>query len=202
MVGCGERGGGRRGGGDMTKDFFGYDKLVENALRTVVREALRAVADRGLVGNHHLYLTFDTRHPEVEVPDHLRERYPDELTIVLQHQYWDLVVGDDAFEVTLSFDKVRSSVHVPYAALTRFADPGVKFGLQFASAAALAEGTRPAPVALVDEEDAPEQTETTPDEAAGADDDEAAAPDSGGEAPEGEASDDDKVVALDTFRKK
>ena len=115
----------------MAKDFIGYEALVENALRGVVREALRKVESQGLIGGHHFFITFKTRAPGVEMPDFLREQYPDELTIVLQNKFWGLKVGDDAFEVTLTFQKVPASLRVPYAAITAFADPGTKFGLQF-----------------------------------------------------------------------
>ena len=115
----------------MGKDLIGYDKLVEDALRSVVREALRTAAADGWPGPHHAYITFRTGAPGVAVPDALRARYPDELTIVLQHQFWGLEVEDDRFAVTLSFDKVGHRLEVPFAALTGYADPAVKFALQF-----------------------------------------------------------------------
>ncbi len=115
----------------MGKDLIGYDKLVEHALRGVVREALRKAAADGWPGAHHAYVTFRTDAPGVEVPDSLRARYPDELTIVLQHQFWGLEVEDDRFTVTLSFNKVGHRIEVPFAALTGYADPEVKFALQF-----------------------------------------------------------------------
>jgi hypothetical protein len=99
-----------------------------------VREALRHALEHGLVGNHHFYLTFKTHDPGVEIPEHLKERFPDEMTIVLQNQFWDLKVDDENFEVTLSFQKLPATLVVPYAALTGFADPGIKFGLQFRNA--------------------------------------------------------------------
>jgi hypothetical protein len=100
----------------------------------VVREALRRALEQGLIGNHHFYLTFKTHDAGVEIPDHLKERFPDEMTIVLQNQYWDLKIDNDKFEVTLNFQKIPAALVVPYAALTGFADPGVKFGLQFRNA--------------------------------------------------------------------
>ena len=115
----------------MSKDLIGYDTLVESGLRSVIREALRRVAEDGWPGTHHAYITFRTDAPGVDVPDSLRARYPDELTIVLQHQFWDLEVEDDRFAVTLSFSKVGHRLTVPFAALTGYADPSVKFGLQF-----------------------------------------------------------------------
>ncbi len=115
----------------VSKDLIGYDGLVDAALRGVVRQALRDVAERGLLGAHHLYISFHTGDPGVDIPDFLRERYPDEMTIVLQHQYWGLDVRDDAFSIGLSFNKAKCMLTIPYKAITRFADPSVKFGLQF-----------------------------------------------------------------------
>lgn len=108
-----------------------YSEMVEDALRGVVRAALQKAATDGLHGNHHFYVTFLTRFPGVELPDHLLERYPGDITIVLQHQYWDLQIGDEAFEVSLSFNKLPTRIRVPYVAITSFADPSVQFGLQF-----------------------------------------------------------------------
>ena len=105
--------------------------MVEAALRTVVRDVLRMLAGEGLPAPHHFYITFRTGHPGVEMPDYLRERYPGDMTIVLQHQYWDLQVDDDAFAVTLSFNDQLQRLVVPFEAIRVFADPGVEFGLQF-----------------------------------------------------------------------
>jgi len=115
----------------MAEDLFRYDLMVENALRGVVRDALRRAVEHGLPGNHHFYLTFKTRAPGVEIPPYLIERYPDEMTIVLQYQYWNLEVEDQRFSVMLSFNDVRERLLVPFEALTGFADPSVQFGLQF-----------------------------------------------------------------------
>jgi len=120
----------------MAKDYIGYETLADNAMRGVVREALRRALEQGLVGNHHFYITFKTHDPGVEIPEHLKEHFPDEMTIVLQNQFWDLKIDDEKFEVTLSFQKLPATLVVPYAALTGFADPGVKFGLQFRNASA------------------------------------------------------------------
>ena len=118
----------------MSKDLIGYDSLVDSALRGVVRQAVAAAAEHGLLGGHHFYVSFRTGFPGVVMPDFLRERYPDEMTIVLQHQFWALEAGEDEFSVTLSFNKAPQNLKIPYAAITRFADPGVKFGLQFTPA--------------------------------------------------------------------
>ena len=97
----------------MSKDLIDYNTLVEDGLRSVVRAALRRVAEEGWPGTHHAYITFKTAAPGVEVPDFLHTRYPDELTIVLQHQFWGLEVEDDSFSVTLSFNKVGHRIVVP-----------------------------------------------------------------------------------------
>ena len=120
----------------MAKDFIGYEALTDTALRGVVREALRSVEKKGLLGSHHFYLTFKTHDPGVEIPDFLRERYPDEMTIVLQNQFSGLTVTDTAFEVTLSFQKLPCTLFVPFAAMTAFVDPSTQFGLQFKNASA------------------------------------------------------------------
>ncbi|TDJ59706.1 MAG: hypothetical protein E2O36_08590 [Proteobacteria bacterium] len=115
----------------MSDDFLRYDRMVEDALRGVVREALQHTLEHGLSGDHHFYLTFRTKAPDVVMPDFLRERYPEEMTIVVQHQFWDLTVGDEAFGIGLSFDNQLAELTIPFAALSAFVDPSVKFGLQF-----------------------------------------------------------------------
>ena len=115
----------------MVKDYIGYQALTDAALRGVVRDALRRAEKQGLIGSHHFYITFKTDHAGVEIPDFLQAQYPDEMTIILQHQFWGLKVTEDFFEVSLSFRKVPASLHIPFAALAAFADPGVQFGLQF-----------------------------------------------------------------------
>jgi len=115
----------------MNDDSLRYGQMVEDALRGVVRAALEHTLEHGLSGDHHFYLTFRTRAPGVVLPDFLRERYPEEMTIVVQHQFWDLTVGEDAFGISLSFDNQLAELNVPYAALSAFVDPSVKFGLQF-----------------------------------------------------------------------
>lgn len=129
----------------MPDQSIDYGRLVERALRQVVREALGIVAERGLPGQHHHYITFRTDHPGVVLAEDLRARYPTEMTIVLQHEFWGLEVTDDRFIVGLSFGGVPHRLEVPLDAVTMFADPSVEFGLQFqAPAAAPADGpTRP-----------------------------------------------------------
>jgi hypothetical protein len=116
----------------MPQDLYHYEQMVERALRGVVREALERAAKEGLRGEHHFYIGFATRVPGVVIPDALRERYPDDMTIVLQHQFWDLEVGSDAFSVTLSFYRQLERLTVPFAAVRSFADPSVNFALEFA----------------------------------------------------------------------
>ncbi len=116
----------------MADDLIGYENLTQDAMRNVVRAALeRAIGPRGLPGRHHFYITFRTQHPGVVVPDQLRQRYPDEMTIVLEHQFWDLEVFPDRFRVILKFAGQPQPIVCPFAALTRFYDPSVRFGLQF-----------------------------------------------------------------------
>ncbi|HEX7559588.1 MAG TPA: ClpXP protease specificity-enhancing factor SspB, partial [Usitatibacter sp.] len=112
-------------------DRFHYDTLVDDALRSVVKRVLVQVAEKGLPGSHHFYISFRSTDPGVELPDYLRAKYPEEMTIVLQHQYWDLVIHDDSFEVSVSFNKQQEHIKVPFMALSAFVDPSVRFGLQF-----------------------------------------------------------------------
>ncbi|MCP5120395.1 MAG: hypothetical protein GY953_57095 [bacterium] len=115
----------------MTETTLRYDKMVEDALRGVVRACLSQAVETGLPGDHHFYITFHTKAPGVSLPEALLERYPEEMTIILQHQFWDLKMSDDIFEVTLSFDSVPRHLVIPFAAITSFFDPSVQFGLKF-----------------------------------------------------------------------
>jgi uncharacterized protein len=116
----------------VAEDLIGYDTLTQEAMRGVVRAALsRAIGARGLPGRHHFYITFKSQAPGVVLPDHLKSRYPDEMTIVLEHQFWDLEVFPDRFRVILKFGGQPYPIVAPFAALTRFYDPSVRFGLQF-----------------------------------------------------------------------
>jgi hypothetical protein len=171
----------------MTQDLMEYPKLVEGAMRSVVREALIRAAGEGLPGAHHFYITFRTQDPGVDISDTLVARFPDEMTIVLENQFWGLEVADEGFTVTLSFGGRQERLVVPFAALTTFVDPSVKFGLQFGENAGLATdaqqdaATQVAPAAETDEAgDSPAETADAPDET----------PDLG------------RVVTLDQFRKK
>jgi len=184
-------------------DRFHYDALVDDALRSVVRRVLTQVAETGLPGSHHFYISFRSNDPGVELPEYLRAKYPDEMTIVLQHQYWDLIIREDDFEVTVSFNKQQERIKVPFAALSAFVDPSVRFGLQFdrrdratgekVSAEKTEGAAVPTPLPVPEKRPAPPaaegETAVTEGEAASAE-----AP-----KPEDPAS---KVVKLDSFRKK
>jgi len=122
----------------MADDALPYDRMTEAALRNVAREALAIVAKRGLPGDHHFYISFRTDHPLTVMPERLRQRYPEEMTIVLQHQFFGLDVGHESFSVTLSFDNKQERLTIPFTALAAFVDPSVQFGLKFEGAAALA----------------------------------------------------------------
>lgn len=110
---------------------FNYDEMVQSALRGVVQNALQQASKEGLSGRHHFYITFESSRPDVKVPEYLRKQHPEEITIVLQHQFWDLKVDDKGFSVLLSFNEIQEKIEVSYAALISFLDPSVKFGLQF-----------------------------------------------------------------------
>jgi uncharacterized protein len=117
---------------DMIESLIPYDEIVQEALRAVVGRVLGEIERSGaLPGGHHFYITFKTRLPGVELPKHLAQRFPDEMTIVIQHRYWDLKVTDEQFSVGLSFGGVPSILTVPFAAVTDFVDPSVDFSLKF-----------------------------------------------------------------------
>lgn len=116
---------------DSMDDALRYDRMVEDALLSVVHRSLSYVAANGLPGDHHFYITFRTDHPDVQIPDHLRERYPGEMTIILQHQFWDLEIAEEFFSVTLSFSDIPEKLVIPFDSVAAFADPSVRFGLQF-----------------------------------------------------------------------
>jgi hypothetical protein len=166
----------------MAEDLMRYDLLAQEALRGVVRASLRKVMKSGLPGEHHFYIAFDTRYPGVRLSERLDQKYPREMTIVLQHQYWNLQVRDDEFEVELSFDNIPEKLVVPFNAIKGFLDPYVQFGLQFET---------------VKLEAAPKETETLvkpAPEPALAIAESAAAP--------AEPTEKGRVVSLDSFRKK
>jgi hypothetical protein len=115
----------------MPQDLIRYDLLVQDALKGVVRKVLTDAAERGLPGDHHFYVSFRTGEPGLRMSQRLRDKYPEEMTIILQHQFWDLAVTEHAFEVGLSFSGIPERLLIPFDALTGFFDPSVQFGLKF-----------------------------------------------------------------------
>lgn len=162
----------------MTEDLIRYDILTQEALRGVVRKVLTEVSKAGLPGNHHFFISFASQAPGVRLPARLIERYPAEMTIVLQNQFWDLKVTDTSFDVGLSFDDRPEILTIPFSAILGFFDPSVEFGLKFA----------------VDSDI--EESETVADQAEPTEESEETAPDEPAPVPG------DKVVSLDSFRKK
>ena len=148
-----------------------YGNLMHEAMRGLIRRVLTQVAENGLPGEHHFFITFDTRHPDVKIADWLADRYPAEMTVVMQHWYDNLEVGDEGFEVTLSFGNSPEHLVIPYDALETFVDPSVEFGLRFETS----EEDDDAPV-----DEAPMAENVTPDT---------------------QAPGDGEVVSLDKFRK-
>ncbi|MGS4885649.1 MULTISPECIES: SspB family protein [unclassified Roseibium] len=115
----------------MSEDLLRYDILIQDALRGAVKKILAEVGRTGLPGDHHFYIAFETTAPGVKISQRLKERYPQEMTIVLQHQFWDLAIGEHAFEVGLSFGGVPEKLLVPFSAIKGFFDPSVQFALEF-----------------------------------------------------------------------
>ena len=116
---------------DVKQGILPYDKMVEDALRQVLRQSLEFVVMHGLPGAHHFCITFRTDDPDVVMPDYLRARYPDEMMIILQHQFWNLEVAENHFSVSLSFSSKPELLVIPIAAVVEFADPSVRFGWSF-----------------------------------------------------------------------
>ncbi|MEP1229687.1 MAG: ClpXP protease specificity-enhancing factor SspB [Litorimonas sp.] len=203
----------------MSQDLMNYEQMTQLALRGVVRDAIRRVIrEDGLPGAHHFYITFLTRYPGVEIDESLAGKYPEEITIVIEHQFWDLNAHADEFEVTLKFGGIPKYLKVPYHAITRFHDPSVGFALQFDApvemepqdSATIAQitaktSTKPAlktkgaakPTAIGAAK--AKAKDTTSDKAA----DTKAKKAKDGASPEGDKKDNaEKVVSLDAFRKK
>jgi hypothetical protein len=184
----------------MAEDLIRYDILAQDALRGLVRKVMSEVARTGLPGDHHFFVTFATTAPGVRISTRLLAQYPEEMTIVVQHQYWDLIVTEHAFEIGLSFNGIPERLFVPFGAVKTFADPSVGFQLQFAVAMApvavpasgpvLVEDAKPTVQLVPPAETKPEPAVVAPKPAAVDDTEEAAQP--------GRA----EVVSLDAFRKK
>ncbi len=191
----------------MPVDHIRYDILAQAALRGVVRTVLADVAKKGLPGEHHFKITFNTAAPGVRLSERLRGQYPHEMTIVLQYQFWDLAVTDEAFEVGLSFGGIPERVAVPFDAITAFYDPAVQFGFQFETLEATAE--REGRAATPSTEDAAGPVSRLPAPAPAASvpapptspSPAAAAAEKPSDSPDGKAGG-GEVVRLDRFRKK
>jgi len=188
-------------------DQIRYDLLTQQALRGVVRTVLIDTTKKGLPGDHHFYISFDTRAEGVRLSERLRAQYPDEMTIILQHQFWDLKVGEDEFEVGLSFGGIPEKLTVPFEAINGFFDPSVQFGLQFEE---VIEGEeRPAPANAQEslaptskKKRLPVSTPATPDVSGSAPAARPSAPAVKREKPDKPAAGGGEVVRLDRFRKK
>ena len=164
----------------MTQNGYNYNLLVHDALCGVVREVIADAEKNGLPGRHHFYITFATGHEGVEMPDYLRVQYPDEMPLVLENQFWGLEALDDAFEVTLSFKGVHERLHIPYDAITAFADPSVNFVLRLGM------------TQTEDDEATPElEAEPDPQEP----------PEDGDDLADADMEDGHNVVSIDSFRK-
>jgi hypothetical protein len=197
----------------MSQDLMNYEQMRSLALRGIVRDAIRRVIrEDGLPGAHHFYITFLTRYPGAEIDDSLAEKYPEEITIVLEHQYWDLAANADDFEVTLKFGGIPKYLRVPYHAITRFHDPSVGFSLAFetppemdggpvldispsktlgASASTSLGSPAKVPAPAFGKKSSDKTDDAAPDDKKDPDKDDAPAGDDG-----------PKVVSLDSFRKK
>ena len=176
----------------MPEDLIRYDILAQDALRAVVRKVLSEVSRTGLPGDHHFFISFATAAPGVRISSRLLDQFPEEMTIVLQHQYRDLTVTEHAFEVGLSFDGVPERLLVPFTALKGFLDPSVQFGLQFE----IATG----PKVAADDETAgeePPRAAAGPTAAVGK-----AVAEEKGEDGQGAQSAAARIISLDSFRKK
>jgi len=140
----------------LAEDLMHYDVMAQEALRGVIRRALEVALKKGLPGEHHFYISFRTDAPGVEISEKLRKQYPEEITIVLQHQFWNLDVREDGFSVDLTFNKIPETLVVPYSAVHAFFDPSVQFGLQFEVKKPESAAEAPKPAAA--KEDAPAPT--------------------------------------------
>ncbi len=182
----------------MAEDLMRYDMLAQDALRSVVKLALKRVQESGLPGEHHFFIAVSLDHPGVKISERLRSKYDDEMTIVLQHQFWNLEVYDKFFEVELSFDNTPERLVVPFAAVKGFFDPSVQFGLQFEVAGQendLEQETAGLKVAADNSENQQESTSSdSADEGNGTE-----LPEPTSKKP---SNDDSTVVSLDSFRKK
>jgi len=191
----------------MNEDRYPYEIWVNEALQGVLRRALRQLSQNGFTGDHHLFISFDTNHPESRLPGFLRAQYPDEITIVLQHQFEDLVVSDDSFQVSLSFGGQKQRLTVPFSAVRSFADPSVNFGLQTNQGSTGAHPATPAglPTPRLGSKLPAARPVTQPQEEQRSTGTEAAGATKGRSKAVGDSESSNggaEVIALDTFRKK
>lgn len=193
----------------MVQDLIRYDILAQEALRGVIRKVLAEVAATGLPGNHHFFITFLTGAPGVRISSRLKEKYPEQMTVVLQHQYWDMVVTDQLFEIGLSFGDVPEKLTIPFSAVRGFYDPSVNFELEFDVSVVQPtsdndEGGNVSSIELISSEDAPEKAKPkSKSRKSAADKGEAATNDEpASEDDDTEAKPSADVVSLDSFRKK
>ena len=185
-------------------DQIRYDLLTQQALRGVVRSVLADAAKKGLPGEHHFFITFDTHADGVKMSERLRAQYPEEMTVILQHQFWDLTVSDVAFDVGLSFGGITERLSIPFEAISAFVDPSVQFGLQFEE---VVEGSASPASALTQDKEKPNKKKRfpsaapsgiAPEKPAAAPPALTAVPDPKPDKPSGGG----EVVRLDRFRKK
>jgi len=187
----------------MADDQIRYDILTQDALRGVVRKVLSEVARTGLPGEHHFFVTFATHAPGVRVSSRLLARYPEDMTIVLQHQYWDLTVNEHAFEVGLSFNGIPERLLVPFTAVKAFLDPSVQFGVQFEIAARPGGQRAEAPRAVEDLDDEPFEQDSAETAVVATEPEAVPAPTAEKEeTPPPPPANEAQVVSLDAFRKK
>jgi hypothetical protein len=176
----------------MADDLIRYDVLAQEALRGVVRKVMAEVAQTGLPDEHHFFITFDTRYPGVRISSRLAAQYPEEMTVVLQHQFWDLIVTDTLFEIGLSFNGVPEKLVVPFKAISAFVDPHASFGLKFDAETSEGEAADTASEQPESDADGTERTAPASEKAIVAND----------TAGDGANNVGAEVVSLDSFRKK
>jgi len=189
----------------MAQDLMVYEQMTQLALRGVVRDAVRRVIrEDGLPGTHHFYITFLTRYPGAEIDESLAKKYPEEITIVLEHQFWDLTANEDNFEVTLKFGGVPKYIKVPYTAITRFHDPSVGFALQFEVPKEMQAdgGVAPLPAAKKSNKAPKAAPKTVSKKTKPKTKKTSKTKDAKPKAKSKDETDDDNVVSLDSFRKK
>jgi len=184
----------------MATDLIRYDLLVQDALRSVVRKVLADTARNGLIGEHHFNIAFKTQAPGVVAPAAIKSRFPDEMSIILQHEFWDLIVREDAFEVSLNFSRKPERLTVPFDSITGFTDPSVPFGFKLEPRVAEPPAASGAPAPAEQKEAHPRPAPAKSAPAKSAHPASAAKPPERDEKPsEGTEA---KVVSIDAFRKK